>query len=207
MSFVAEGTAARVMDVAEALIQQRGYAGFSFDDVAQAVGIRKPSVHHHFRTKSDLVTALTLRYTERFELALAAIDIARQDPLARLKAYVQLFSVTYVQDRRLCVCGMLGAEADALPADVTDAVAGFFQLNLNWLAAAFRDAQRTGQLASAQRANALAELMLSTLEGAMVLGRGTCSGGGPAAVGKTLLAGLTRKNDVNAKNRTEDISV
>ena len=207
MSAVFEGTAARVMDVAEALIQQRGYAGFSFDDVAQAVGIRKPSVHHHFRTKSDLVTALTLRYTERFELALAAIDIARQDPLARLKAYVQLFSVTYVQDRRLCVCGMLGAEADALPADVTDAVAGFFQLNLNWLAAAFRDAQRTGQLASAQRANALAELMLSTLEGAMVLGRGTCSGGGPAAVGKTLLAGLTRKNDVNAKNRTEDISV
>lgn len=192
MSDVAQGTAARVMDVAEALIQQRGYSGFSFDDVAQTVGIRKASVHHHFRTKSDLVAALARRYTGRFELALAAIDVARHDPVARLKAYVQLFSATYAQERRLCVCGMLGAEADALPAEVNDAVAGFFQLNLTWLAAAFRDAQVSAQLVSKQRPNALAELMLSTLEGAMVVGRGSVRAGGPAAVGKTLLASLAR---------------
>lgn len=190
MNSATAGTAARVMDVAEALIQQRGYGGFSFDDVAQAVGIRKPSVHHHFRTKAELVAALARRYTERFESALAAIDVARRDPLARLKAYVQLFATTYAQDGRLCVCGMLGAEADALPADVADAVAGFFQLNLTWLAAAFRDAQRSGHVTTVQRAANLAELMLSALEGAMVVGRGGRSGGGPAAVGKHLLATL-----------------
>ena len=190
MNSATAGTAARVMDVAEALIQQRGYGGFSFDDLAQAVGIRKPSVHHHFRTKAELVAALARRYTERFESALAAIDVARRDPLARLKAYVQLFATTYAQDGRLCVCGMLGAEADALPADVADAVAGFFQLNLTWLAAAFRDAQRSGQVTTVQRAANLAELMLSALEGAMVVGRGGRSGGGPAAVGKHLLATL-----------------
>ncbi|MGN6229132.1 MAG: TetR/AcrR family transcriptional regulator [Dyella sp.] len=190
MNSATAGTAARVMDVAEALIQQRGYGGFSFDDVAQAVGIRKPSVHHHFRTKAELVAALARRYTERFESALAAIDVARRDPLARLKAYVQLFATTYAQDGRLCVCGMLGAEADALPADVTDAVAGFFRLNLTWLAAAFRDAQRSGQVITVQRAANLAELMLSALEGAMVVGRGGRSGAGPAAVGKNLLASL-----------------
>ena len=190
MNYAPAGTAERVMDVAEALIQQRGYGGFSFDDVAQAVGIRKPSVHHHFRTKAELVAALARRYTERFESALAAIDVARRDPLARLKAYVQLFATTYAQDGRLCVCGMLGAEADALPADVADAVAGFFQLNLTWLTAAFRDAQRSGQVTTGQRAANLAELMLSALEGAMVVGRGGRSGGGPAAVGKHLLATL-----------------
>lgn len=192
MSAVAEGTAARVMDVAEALIQQRGYGGFSFDDVARVVGIRKPSVHHHFRTKSDLVVALARRYTDRFESALAAIDIARRDPIARLKSYVQLFAATYAQERRLCVCGMLGAEANGLPDEVTEAVADFFQLNLAWLAAAFTDAQRAGSLASTLRASALAELMLSTLEGAMVLGRARGGGGGPASVGKSLLASLTR---------------
>lgn len=190
MMVTPEGTAARIMDVAEALIQQRGYGGFSFDDVAQQVGIRKPSVHHHFRTKSDLVAALARRYTERFESALAAIDIARRDPLARLKAYVRLFATTYAQESRLCVCGMLGAEADALPDDVAAAVAAFFDLNLIWLAAAFRDAQYSGQVTSAQRAQALAELMLSTLEGAMVVGRGARDGSGPAAVGKTLLGSL-----------------
>ena len=190
MNVAGAGTASRVMDVAEALIQQRGYAGFSFDDIAQVVGIRKPSVHHHFRTKSDLVAALARRYTDRFELALAAIDIARDDPLARLNAYVQLFAATYANERRLCVCGMLGAEADALPGEVADAVSRFFQLNLTWLSAAMRDAQRSGQLATGQRPGALAELLLSTLEGAMIVGRGAPRGNGPAAVGKTLLACL-----------------
>lgn len=192
MTFIDEGTASRVMDVAQTLIQQRGYGGFSFDDVAQAVGIRKPSVHHHFRTKADLVTALTRRYTARFESALAAIDIARRDPLARLRAYVRLFAATYARDRRLCVCGMLGAEADGLPQAVNEAVADFFRLNLCWLAAAFADAQHSGQVASTQRAGAMAELMLSVLEGAMIVGRGTRSDGGPAMVGKTLLASLAR---------------
>ena len=190
MTLLVEGTASRVMDVAEALIQQRGYSGFSFDDVALVVGIRKPSVHHHFRTKSDLVAAVARRHTARFESALAAIDIARQDPLARLKAYVQLFATTYAQERRFCVCGMLGAEAGVLPDDVNEAVDAFFQLNLSWLAAAFRDAQRSGQLSSRLRAKPLAELMLSALEGSMVVGRGTSGGGGPGAVGKSLLACL-----------------
>ena len=190
MSFEVEGTAGRVMDAAEALIQQRGYGGFSFDDVAQVVGIRKPSVHHHFRTKADLVASLAKRYSERFESALAAIDIVRPDPVARLKAYVNLFAATYAKDGRLCVCGMLGAEADALPDEVAAAVAVFFHLNLTWLAAAFRDSQRSGQLRSAQPAKALAELMLSSLEGAMVVGRGNSGGGGPAMVGKTLLRAL-----------------
>ncbi len=188
MSLAPVSTAERVMDAAEALIQQRGYGGFSYDDVALAVGIRKPSVHHHFRTKAELVTELARRYTERFESALAAIDIARRDPLARLKAYVQLFATTYAQDGRLCVCGMLGAEADALPAEVAEAVAAFFQLNLTWLGATFRDAQNAGRVRTDLRAGALAETLLASLEGAMVVGRGARGGAGPSVVGKTLLA-------------------
>lgn len=186
------GTAARVMDVAQALIQQRGYAGFSFDDVATVVGIRKPSVHYHFRTKAELVAATTSRYTERFESALAAIDITRDLPLTRLKAYVELFGATYAQGGRLCVCGMLGAEADGLPAEVVDAVKAFFALNLQWLTVTFRDAQREGVLHTSPSSKALAELLLSTLEGAMVLGRGGRVGGGPLAVGKTLLRSLQK---------------
>ncbi len=193
MNTVIGSTATRVMDVAEALIQQRGYDGFSFDDVARAVGIRKPSVHHHFRTKADLVATLARRYTERFESSLAAIDTARRDPMARLEAYVLLFATTYAKDGRLCVCGMLGAEAAALPAQVADGVADFFRLNLDWLTAAFRDAQQSGRVTTTQGAEALAQLLLSALEGAMIVGRGGRSSVGPAAVGNHLLVCLSKQ--------------
>ena len=54
-------TAERVVDAAEGLVQQHGYNGFSYDDVAQLVGIKKPSIHHHFPKKGAVsYTHLTL---------------------------------------------------------------------------------------------------------------------------------------------------
>jgi len=46
-------TAVRVLDAAEGLIQQQGYNGFSYDDVARLVEIKKPSIHHHFAKKKN----------------------------------------------------------------------------------------------------------------------------------------------------------
>src|SRR3546814_14584846 len=41
-------TAARVLDAAQILIQNNGYNGFSYEDLSRMVGLRKPSLHHHF---------------------------------------------------------------------------------------------------------------------------------------------------------------
>ena len=59
----AEGgdTRQRILDVAEQLLLERGYAGFSYQDIADAVGIRKASIHHHFPAKEDLGRAIIER--------------------------------------------------------------------------------------------------------------------------------------------------
>ena len=41
-------TAERIVHEARNLIMTRGYNGFSYADIAEAVGIRKASIHHHF---------------------------------------------------------------------------------------------------------------------------------------------------------------
>src|SRR2546430_11848170 len=38
------------------------------------VGIRKPSIHHHFASKVDLVRTLVSRYREEAEAGLAALE-------------------------------------------------------------------------------------------------------------------------------------
>ena len=58
--------AEKVVDAAEGLVQQRGYNGFSYDDVAGLVDNKKPSVHHHFATKAELVVVVAQRYAHRF---------------------------------------------------------------------------------------------------------------------------------------------
>ncbi|MGP8432427.1 TetR/AcrR family transcriptional regulator [Paraburkholderia fungorum] len=180
--------AERVVDAAEGLVQQHGYNGFSYDDVAQLVGIKKPSIHHHFPKKGDLVAMVAQRYTHRFREELLSIEGRYAKAPDRLIAYATLFEHTFAKDRRLCVCGMLGAESDSLPVGVASEVERFFKVNLDWLTAVIADGQRTALIISSSAAEALAETFLCALEGSMVVGRGMRSSRGPAAVGRNFLS-------------------
>jgi TetR/AcrR family transcriptional regulator, transcriptional repressor for nem operon len=181
-------TAEKVVDAAEGLVQERGYTGFSYDDVALLVGIKKPSIHHHFATKAELVAVVTQRYTHRFREQLLGIEGRFARAPERLSAYAALFERTFAQNRRLCLCGMLGAEADSLPEALAGEVGRFFEANLQWLGATFRAGQAAGQIRPAPDAQALAEAYLCALEGAMVVGRGLRSPRSPAHVAEAFLA-------------------
>ncbi|MFZ6742426.1 TetR/AcrR family transcriptional regulator [Undibacterium sp. JH2W] len=180
--------AERILDTAQALIQQQGYNGFSYDDVAKLVGIKKPSIHHHFAKKEELVTVLVQRYTHRFRGELLGIEGKHASPMERLAAYAAVFEQTFNRDRRLCVCGMLGAESDSLPESAADEVARFFKVNLDWLAQIISDAQSAGMIKQNCAAESLAQAYLSALEGAMVLGRGMRTVHGPAGIADTFLS-------------------
>ena len=178
--------AERIVDVAEALIQRQGFNGFSYEDIAQTVGIRKPSVHHHFATKADLATVVTHRYVQRFSHALGNLDRSIADPHKRLLAYAQLFQDTYNNNRDLCLCGMLGAESGTLPESVREQLSPFFQLNLSWLTQTLAEAWP----ARAEQAQSLAMLLLSALEGAMIVGRSRPEADAPAQVAQAFLEQL-----------------
>jgi len=53
-----ERTAQRILDVAEALFAEHGYAGTSLRDVARAAGLRTPSLYNHFESKESLYGAV-----------------------------------------------------------------------------------------------------------------------------------------------------
>lgn len=180
--------AERILDAAQGLIQQQGYNGFSYDDVAKLVGIKKPSIHHHFPRKEDLVAVLVQRYTHSFRGELLNMEERHASPIDRLAAYAAVFEQTFNRDRRLCVCGMLGAESGSLPEFAADEVASFFKVNLDWLIRIMSDAQNAGLIKKNCAAESLAQAYLSALEGAMVLGRGMHTVQGPADIAQTFLS-------------------
>ncbi|MCG8591011.1 MAG: TetR/AcrR family transcriptional regulator [Proteobacteria bacterium] len=59
-------TAERILDEAERLFAAKGFAGAALADVADAVGIRGPSIHKHFATKRALYEAVLERRLDPF---------------------------------------------------------------------------------------------------------------------------------------------
>lgn len=180
--------AERIVDAAEELVQHVGFNGFSYEDISRKVGIRKPSIHHHFQTKVELVVVMTQRYIHRFEQNLLNIEHRSPSSVEHLKGHAAVFANTFHNERRLCVCGMLGAEADGLPEVLRAEVKNFFDLNVEWLTRIIAKGQARSELRSDQTATNLAALWLGALEGSMLVARGANSQLNPAEVADTLVA-------------------
>jgi len=164
------GTAERILDVAEALVQSRGFNGFSYADVAESLGISKAALHYHYPGKAELGEALIERYARRFGDALAAVDRDEPDATAKLRAYARLYADVF-QDDRMCLCGMLAADYATLPDPMRERVVRFFDDNERWLARVLDAGRRHGTLRFHGSARSVARTLVGGLEGAMLVAR------------------------------------
>ena len=139
-------TSERILDVAERLVQTRGFNNFSYADIAKELGITTASLHYHFRGKAELGQALITRYAERFGDALDRIDAEVPDARGKLEAYASLYAGV-LEGERMCMCGVLAAEYQTLPEPMRRAVIGFFDENQRWLAGVLNQGQTAKTLA------------------------------------------------------------
>ncbi len=75
-----ERTTERILDVAEELFAERGYAGTTLRDVATRAGLRIPSLYNHFGSKESLYAAVFERSVSPVLVALADFVAAGGDP-------------------------------------------------------------------------------------------------------------------------------
>ena len=163
-------TASRILDIAERLVQSRGFNGFSYADVASELEVSKASLHYHYPSKAELGAALIGRYAARFAKALETIDLASRAAPEKLEAYAAIYGEV-LSDGRMCLCGMLAAEYDTLPGPMRDAILGFFDANEAWLVRVLEQGQEDGTLRLHGPAGEAAQAIIGGLEGAMLVAR------------------------------------
>jgi TetR/AcrR family transcriptional regulator, transcriptional repressor for nem operon len=163
-------TPSAILDLAERLVQVRGFNGFSYGDVASELGVTTAALHYHFAGKAELGAALIARYAARFREALAEIEAGGDDPPTKLEAYVGLY-LEVLRDQRMCLCGMLAADYQTLPKQMRDAVVSFFDENEVWLARVLEQGKADGTLHFTGSATEAAQMIVGGLEGAMLVAR------------------------------------
>ena len=163
-------TAQRVLDIAERLMQVRGYNGFSYADIAEAMRLTKASLHYHFPSKAELGRRLMERYTANFLAALSRIDTTGTDAREKLSRYVSIYA-DVLANKRMCLCGMLAAEYATLPKSLKAEVTRFFDANEAWLAGVLEQGQRSKSLKFNGTATEIARTITASLEGAMMVAR------------------------------------
>lgn len=169
-------TKEKLLDAAQDLIQRRGVNAVSFQDLSDAVGIRKASVHHHFSNKQAMVEALLERYVDQFNGLLQQILASRTNGKTKLRRYTKLFVDTLKSgNNKVCLCGMLMAEVISLGDRSQDLVRSFLKSNTDALEAILREGVDDGSLTLNASIKGTARLILATLEGGLLIAR--CDGG------------------------------
>ncbi|QBR03306.1 TetR/AcrR family transcriptional regulator [Paraburkholderia pallida] len=172
MTATGDITANRIVAAGRQLIMRRGYSGFSYADIAEAIEIRKASIHHHFPAKTDLVIAVLDEWREALDADVEALQASGADALAQLHAYIGHWERCIADDTApFCVAGMLGAELPSLPEEVAQAVKMFFDTLTSWIEKVLESGVKDGLIKLGSSARTEAATLVSVVYGAMLAAR------------------------------------
>jgi len=165
-------TAKRIIEVMADLIQTRGYSAVSYQDIADAIGIRKASIHYHFPSKADLGEAVIKQYKQSLLDQLEAVDA---DPDASANDKLEAFLAPYLSfkgdDKRVCLCGSLAGEYFALPEGMQSEITDFFEAQQGWLTGLFAESEKNASLKIPGSPGQTARLFFDALQGALLAKR------------------------------------
>lgn len=143
---VAPSTRDALVSSAIDLVQEVGWAGLNLRDLAARVGIRAPSIHHHFATKTDLGLACLAFLRQERETHSAALVADHGDVRQRLLALGDLIAEKLDTETRSCPIYAFQAEFAILPPPMQAEVSGWIEDVLAMLTRWFAEGRAAGQL-------------------------------------------------------------
>jgi TetR/AcrR family transcriptional regulator, transcriptional repressor for nem operon len=165
-------TSDEILACARSLIVAGGYNGFSYADIAETVGIRKASIHHHFPSKVDLVRTLVARYRQEAEAGIANLELQVSDPRDQLRAYAGYWEACIADATApFCVCALLASQLPVLPEEIGLEVRAHFRSLSAWLTSVLERGARHGGIQLLGTPRAEAEAFMATVHGAMLSAR------------------------------------
>jgi TetR/AcrR family transcriptional regulator, transcriptional repressor for nem operon len=154
----------RVVEAALTLFMERGYAETSIGDVAEQAGILKGNLSYYFKTKSEMLEAVSdARMQELFERLQQRLP-DQATPEQALMAFVQVTEDSAAELARVgCPVGSLASQLGKSDPALQPYASRILQALLAWLTEQF------SREMAPEAAAAHAEMLLTMMQGAAVM--------------------------------------
>jgi TetR/AcrR family transcriptional repressor of nem operon len=165
--------AEEILDASLELMQVKGFVAMSLKDISDEVGIKKPSLLHHFDSKEEIGRLAVIRYREHCVEKLSHLKKNDANAQEWLNAYFDFYNNYASTKDKVCLCGVLAAEFIVLPKTMQKEVKKFFELHLEVLEEILKKGIKEGIFRPGLKVKNLAQSILSSLQGALLIQRST----------------------------------
>lgn len=154
---------------AQEFLQSRGAAGFSFQDLADRLKIKKASIHYHFRTKNELFKVLIEQYHSSFHDWTTSVEDL--PAAAKWQGFIELFRQFTQDKRRICPSGAMSLEIASFPASLRQKLCDFQIEQRIWIEKMILQGQKEGFFHDRIHPRAAAILIGSAIQGSLQIAK------------------------------------
>lgn len=162
-------TREKALREAKDLLQRGGFNGFSFQHVADRLGINKVSLFSHFESKEALGEELVAEYQRQVASWIGLIEDFTPDK--KLGALFDLYLRFARDDFKICPLLALTADMGSLPKGVRTSAAEMAEFLVDWIQSVIEEGQRTKVFRTRIPARKLARSIMAMGLGAQMTAR------------------------------------
>ncbi len=153
-----------ITEAARRLFYQKGYGATSYADIAEVTGYGKGNIHYYFKSKNDILNAVTEARLADYRKMLAEWEQDCTTPLSCLQRFVDMFTSSAPELALYgCPMGTINSELGKESPELQQDTRRMFDLFLQWLTRQF------GRMMDTGRARESAEQLMVMLQGASLL--------------------------------------
>jgi len=164
-------TKVEILDLAENLLRDRGFNGFSYANISSALSIKNAAIHYHFPRKADLGVAVIQRARERFANWTQDQRIGSKTPAEKLEAFFRRYLNFLDAGQQVCLGGALETDFKTLPSMMQAETQKLASDILAWMEEVLVEGQEKHIFTFPGKAKDQAILILSSLQGALQMTR------------------------------------
>lgn len=137
-------TKEQLLHEASRMLLRKGLSGFSLQELATSLNLKKASLFHHFPSKGALALELYRFYQRSFsDWVLSHEHLA---PEKQILAYAEELTRWICEKQRVCPVGALSLEWQQVPSDLQKEILILHELQKEWLSRMFREMKKTSGL-------------------------------------------------------------